>query len=180
MGSLNLDNGYPVGNPGEKVGPVVWEDPPEAWHATRPPSKAIRGRRWGSATERATVKQLVPMFPEAKRIGSLGYTAGHPDIVQDAEEDQPILNMVVVRDKRQPLLATVSLDDLEMLIQLTPEQISKLALRCQVKGRATTWIGKVYAQLTRSVMEDNVVRSAKRTKAKSWRELQKMGYTEPE
>jgi hypothetical protein len=143
----------------DENGEIVWEKPPPAAPQTRKPK---RSKQWGSEVERATEVRIRKMFPEAERVGSLGYTEAHPDLIQDCEDGHPVINMVVVRDFRQPLLATVNFEDLELLVSSTPQQVADMGLRVQVKARQKTWIGQVYGALTRSESEDKVVRSVRR------------------
>src|SRR5678809_196010 len=99
-----------------------------------------RNKTIGWADEVAALRGLIRIFPRLRRVGSIGYSKAHPDLVQDGLE--PAINMIVTRDANQPQLVSLALSDLVLLIDWAGDSgVEKLAVRIQVKHRQKTWIG---------------------------------------
>lgn len=115
-----------------------------------------RAKAWGYSVEVAALKALTPIFPNLRRTGSVAYKKAAADLVQDGTKSAlaPI-RLVVTRDKRRPLLVTLSVSDLVALLSeagdkmqtLGSREISTFPVVVQVKGRARSWIGTLYDAL---------------------------------
>ena len=100
-----------------------------------------------------TIKALAPIFPGLRRTGSMAYKKAAADLTSGPGsrglEMAPPLLMVVTKDKGNgnPLLVTMSVEDLKRFLE-TP---GNLPVRVQCKGRASTWIGKLWRELREAV-----------------------------
>lgn len=110
---------------------------------TRVTRKNKRSKEWGYEVEKSAEKYLKRLFPTLRRVGSMGYSKAHPDLVQDGEGAP--YHLVVTRDKNNPLLVTMSVEDLFRLCADTSLEKAKVLI--QVKGRASSWIGRLHREL---------------------------------
>lgn len=110
--------------------------------ATRP--RQVRSKEYGRETENAALRSLKSLFPNLRRTGSMAYRRSAADLVQDG--DGETVRLVVTRDKRQPLLVTLSLSDLEY-IAFTGEHNAEARVAVQVKGRQSSLIGRWWREL---------------------------------
>jgi len=105
-----------------------------------------RAKQWGYEVEKACERELGKVFWGLKRMGSVAYKKAAADLVRPGVP--PILYMVVTRDKRNPLLVTMSVEDFMDL--LTRSDAMKRSVAIQVKGRERTWIGTLYHELRKA------------------------------
>lgn len=103
-----------------------------------------RSKSWGYQVEMAALKCLREVFPRMRRTGSPAYSKAAADLVQEGRDGgPPIVRLVVTRDKRRPLLVTLSMEDFLELVPPVPDG----DVVVQVKGRQRTWIGALYDAL---------------------------------
>lgn len=118
----------------------------------RPPQ--VRNKQYAYSVEVAAAKELSKIFGRIERVGSVGYASrGGADLVQSIHPGggQKPLVLVVTRDRHQPLLVTLSVHQLEELLELRMAGegalLNHVPVVVQVKGRASTWIGRVWRSL---------------------------------
>lgn len=118
----------------------------------KPPPNPRRSKAWGYEVEKAALKALRRIFPNLRRTGSLAYKKAAADLVQDGyKTGRSPIRLIVTRDKRRPLLVTLSIDDLATLIGAGSWEMSGTLptdhVVVQVKGRAQSWVGSLYQSL---------------------------------
>jgi hypothetical protein len=103
-----------------------------------------RSKEWGREVENLFLRSLKVVFPNLRRVGSMGYSGAHPDLVQDDDIDthRPIVRIVATKDKRKSCLVTMSLED---FTSMSTPYWGPVVVQC--KGRAKTWIGSLYQEL---------------------------------
>lgn len=106
-------------------------------------SPQTRAKRWGYAVEVAAAEALGFLFPGIRRTGSVAYKKAAADLIRPGENE--VRRLVVTRDKRRPLLVTLSIPD---LVHLVFAEKCGCEIAVQVKGRERTWIGRLYDELT--------------------------------
>ena len=108
-------------------------------------------KRRGYDVEIAALNALKPIFPNLRRTGSVAYTKSAADLSQDVHGPWKRLWLVVTRDKRQPLLVTLPIEDFRQIAWAAmgddPEHYDGVDVKVQVKARARTWIGTLYQEL---------------------------------
>ena len=112
-----------------------------------------RSKAYGYATEKAALEALRSVFPGLRRVGSVGYSKSHPDLIQEGRYPQSwLLRLIITRDKGRPMLATLAVDDLVALLRghYLPELTKNIRVAAQVKGRARTFLGSLYDELKAS------------------------------
>lgn len=106
-------------------------------------SRHKRSKSWGYAVEVAALKALRQVFPYLVRTGSVAYKKNAADLVQAGVGDPP-LRLVVTRDKRRPLLVSLTVEDFNALVG---RELDNRAVVIQVKARERTWLGSLYQGL---------------------------------
>jgi len=102
---------------------------------SRTPQK--RSKEKGYELERAVCSKLTLIWPGLRRTGSVNYKEHAPDLVQDGEP--PIVYAVVTRDRNQPILITLEMDQFITLVRSHVPDAYKVAVQC--KYRQNTWVG---------------------------------------
>ena len=111
-------------------------------------AKHRRSKSYGYEVEKAAEARLRAVFPNMRRMGSVAYRKDAADLVQENASDSDPYRFVVTRDKRKPLLITMSMDD---FIYLCDDKTARDARAfVQVKGREKTWIGGLYEALVKA------------------------------
>lgn len=113
-----------------------------------------RSKQYGYSVEVAAARELSKIFGRLERVGSVGYASrGGADLVQSIHPGggQKPLVLVVTRDRHQPLLVTLSVRQLEELLDLRMAGegalLNHVPVVVQVKGRASSFIGRVWRAL---------------------------------
>lgn len=109
-----------------------------------------RSKEYGYEVEVYFRRMLRDFFPRLERVGSLGYSKAHADLVQPGygiwKKEEPI-RIVATRDKRRTPLLTMSITDAAALATLTPGQRYDAGVVVQCKGRKTSTLGTLYQDL---------------------------------
>jgi hypothetical protein len=112
-------------------------------------SPQVRSKAWGYAVEVAAKKALERLFPGIARTGSVAYTKAAADLVRPGTRRE-VIRLIVTRDKRRQLLVSLSALDLETLLDSSPKQRAEYRVVAQVKGRQSTWLGRLYDDLVQA------------------------------
>lgn len=116
-------------------------------------SSPARSKGWGYEVERQAEKALQKLDPSIRRTGASSQkVAGAPDLATPRTGTAPLL-LVVTKDKGpgSPLLVSLPMADLITIATVGWPVGAETYV--QVKGRARTWIGSLYAELKESAKE---------------------------
>lgn len=111
-------------------------------------SPQARAKSWGYDLEVLSLRALTRIWPRLERTGASNQkTKAAPDLEEPgAPSDAIVLPLVLTKDKGRthPLLVTLSSTDLIALLTMGPQSFTPVV---QVKGRSSTWVGRLYEEL---------------------------------
>lgn len=111
-------------------------------------SRHKRSKSYGYEVEKAAEAALSMTYPRIARKGSVAYKKDAADLEQEGTSKAAPYRFIVTRDKRRPMLITMSMEDFYRLAG--PRTADTVYV--QVKGRAKTWIGGLYEALRKATL----------------------------
>lgn len=113
-------------------------------------TQIARNKQYGYEVEVQALKALKALWPTLERTGASNQKHAHdPDLI--LRGTNPPLLLIVTKDKGQhPMMLHIQMDDFLALVTLGAPDVG---VAVQVKGRAKTWIGGLFAGLQEAVKE---------------------------